>query len=201
MYARLSTLLAIVFALALSANAFATEVVRVTNKSGKTVKVKVYRGLIAKERTLKNGASFSWNRNNTKSYSVRVYYKQGKLIKVWKLKSSKKGVDYSSDVTVGKGFRIHTSKPRHTVIRNNSGVALVVRVYNAKDGLRWIAKKSFTIQPGRSATWRSAQDAFHIKAFELRDGLNKHVATQVDIPRPANVIITNKGGWDVVVRR
>ena len=65
-------LLLLIFAV--SGIARATEWVTVTNKSGGTIRVKVWRGLNAK-------VGVSWKRNNTKSYSVRVFRKEGRFVK------------------------------------------------------------------------------------------------------------------------
>jgi hypothetical protein len=202
MFARTTTpLLTLGLLLALTAATFATEPVKVTNQSGKTVRVKVWCGLAKKTVTLENGASFSWNRKNTKSYNVRVQRKEGRVVKVWKTKSTRKGLDYSSDVIIKSGYKISATRPRHTVFHNDSDVAIVVRTYNSKDGVRLIGGKSFTIQAGKSATWRTAKDRFHIKVFELRDGFNRHLSTRTDIPRPADVTISNRNGWQVSVKR
>lgn len=192
--------LTLTLGLLFAAPALASEPVVVTNKSGKTVRVKVWCGLDVKTKTLKNGKSFTWKRNNTKSFNVRVYRKQGKLIKTWKLKRTSKNVDYSRDITIAKGDKIKAGPARHTVLHNASSVAIVVYIYNGNDEVRLVARKSYTIQPGKSATWKSTQSRFHVKVSELRNGLNRHVATKIDIARPSKVTITNSGGWDVRTR-
>ena len=192
------TTLTVFFALIVTPGVLrADELVKVTNKTGGTVRVKVWRGLGAKTRTLKAGKSFTWNRKNTKSYSCKVFRKAGRFVKTWKLKSTKKNIDFTSDINITGKHTISPTRARHTKITNASSKAVVVYLYNAKDNIRIFSKKSYTLQPGESTTWKTTENRFHVKVYELRKAFNKHVATRTAISRPSNVKIMNNKGWFV----
>lgn len=182
--------------------AFAHEVVKVLNRTGGTVRVKVWSGVAVKVKTLERGKSFTWKRLSTRDYNAQVFLKEGRFLKVWKRKSTRKGIDYSSDLVITGKHTITPTRPRHMMFVNESQRAIVVKLYSAKDRVQLVAQKKLTIQPGKRVSYKSVSRQFTVKVFELRDGLNRLLAAKTDVPRPATVTFARRSGeWKIDVRR